>query len=140
MMVYVCGGKDAAAVYSMHSWRAWLASAMAAAGVPDLHIQAALRWASTEALAEYKKTEPAAYGERLLRAERVKLTARMAHHLPRPLPRYESDDLASALLAARQDLIAIGRRDDAEAVAVEARPATAADAGAVVVPAHEAAA
>ena len=53
MMAYVCGGKDAAAAYSMHSWRAWLASAMAAAGVPDIHIQAALRWASTEALAEY---------------------------------------------------------------------------------------
>ena len=36
----------------------------------------------------------------------------MAHNLPRALPRYDADDLCAAILAARQELVAEGRRAD----------------------------
>ena len=127
MIEYIVG-KEEAKMYSMHSWRSFLASSMAAAGIDDASIQAALRWASTEALAEYKKTEPKVAGDRLLRAEGMRLTARMAHHLPRPPPRHDADDLASAILASRQELLADGRRHDdaaAEATADAANEAAA---------------
>ena len=40
------------------------------------------------------------------------LSTRMAHNLPRAMPRYDADDLCAAILAARQELVADGRRAD----------------------------
>ena len=70
---------------------------MMAANCSNLQIQAALRWASAEALELYAITSEDAYGGWLLEAERVRLTATMAHHLPRALPVYDGDDAAAAL-------------------------------------------
>ena len=59
---------------------------------------AALRWASEDALLLYKRTQPGTYGGWLLGAERVRLTARMTHHQPRPMPRVDADDFAAAMI------------------------------------------
>jgi hypothetical protein len=98
-------GPEEAAKYSMHSFRSYLASAMMAAGCSDSEIRAALRWASEDALLLYKRTEAATYGSWLLGAERVRLTASMTHHLPRPVPRTDSDHLAAAAIDTRRDLV-----------------------------------
>ena len=98
-------GADAAKNYSLHSFRSYLACAMLAAKCSDAQIQAALRWASDEALELYKRTSDEEYGAWLLRAEQQRLNQLMlTHHLPRALPRYESHDLAGAFIAARLDL------------------------------------
>ena len=77
---------------------------MMTAGCSDSQIQAALRWASTEALEEYKKAQPEAYGGWLMRAERQCLTAVMAHNLPRVFPQLNNDERAEQILQARSGL------------------------------------
>ena len=72
---------DSASHYSMHSWRSYLASALMAADCTDAQIQAALRWASEDALKIYKVANREAYGGWLRRAERAKLTGERARTL-----------------------------------------------------------
>ena len=83
-----------------------------AAKCSNLQIQAALRWASEEALELYAITSEDAYGGWLLDAEKVRLTATMAHHLPRAMPVLDNDDAAAAFIAGRHAM-------DAEAAAGE---------------------
>ena len=83
--------KAAAKEYSIHSFRSYLASSLLASGCSDIQIQAALRWASAEALAEYKQINAEVYGGWILGAEKQKLTGLRAAGLARLLP--QTDDL-----------------------------------------------
>ena len=82
----VLGSKAAAMEYSIHSFRSFLASSMIAAKCTDAQVQAALRWASAEALAEYKQINAEVYGEWILSAEKQKLTGLRAAGLARLQP------------------------------------------------------
>ena len=96
-----------ASLYSIHSFRSYLASAMMAADCTDAQIQAALRWASEDALKVYKVANREAYGSWLTRAEKVKLTgerARSLHATHRHLPMFEMEELAGAFTTAQQQL------------------------------------
>ena len=63
-----------------------LASSMIAAKCTDAQVQAALRWASAEALAEYKQINAEVYGGWILSAEKQKLTGLHAAGLARVPP------------------------------------------------------
>ena len=89
---------DEVAKYSVHSFRSYLASAMMQAGCTDGQIQAALRWASDDALRLYRRTEADKYGGWLLGAERVNLTAAMTHHLPRAATHVGGDGEVAAMI------------------------------------------
>ena len=67
--------------YSVHSFRSYLCSAMMAAGCTDGQIQAALRWASDEALQVYKVVQREDYGDWITRAGTAKLTGARASSL-----------------------------------------------------------
>ena len=80
---------------------------MMAADCTDAQIQAALRWASEDALKVYKVANREAYGSWLTRAEKVKLTgerARSLHATHRHLPMFEMEELAGAFTTAQQQL------------------------------------
>ena len=70
----VLNSKAASKDYSIHSFRSFLASSLIAAGCSDAQVQAALRWASAEALAEYKQINAEVYGGWILAGEKQKLT------------------------------------------------------------------
>ena len=59
---------------------------MIAANCTDAQVQAALRWASAEALAEYKQINAEVYGGWILSAEKQKLTGLRAAGLARVPP------------------------------------------------------
>jgi len=102
----VVGDATEARKYTLHGFRSYLASAMAAAGCTDSEIQAALRWASTDALKVYKVANAATYGGWLMRAERVRLTGERIITLrkTRHLPTTDHDDMALAVVDARGEL------------------------------------
>ena len=87
----------------MHSFRSFLASSMLAAKCTDAQIQAALRWASAEALAEYKQINAEHYGEWILNSERQKLTGARDADLANDLPRTDDLDLHQAIWNSRMD-------------------------------------
>ena len=125
MLTYVTGSPEAAKKYSVHSFRSFVASSMLAAKCTDAQIQAALRWASAEALQEYKNITPEAYGEWLLAAERVKLNNVMrARDLPR-MPRTDDLDHMVAIQAAqaqcRRDA-EVADQDRGDTSAIEVMP------------------
>ena len=99
----VLNDKAAAKEYSVHSFRSFLASSMLAAKCTDAQIQAALRWASAEALAEYKQINAEHYGEWILNSERQKLTGARAADLANDLPRTDDLDLHQAIWNSRMD-------------------------------------
>ena len=104
LLIHVLG-PEIAKKYSFHSFRRYLASAMLSAKCSNAQIQAALRWASEEALGLYAVTEEREYGSWLHRAEQVQLTATMAHHLPRAMPTYDAEEVAEAFLVDRANTI-----------------------------------
>ena len=63
MMAVVCGGADAAACYSMHSFRIYLACALLSAGASNGTIQTMLRWRSDDALRIYARINDSKYAE-----------------------------------------------------------------------------
>ena len=69
MMSYVLGDRALAKKYSIHGFRSYLASALMAAGCTGPEIQAALRWASVEALQIYEVVQRETYGDWIIRAE-----------------------------------------------------------------------
>ena len=98
--------------YTMHSFRIYLCNALAAAGCSDNEIQAALRWASVEALNTYRGTSKATYGSWLERAAvatftvfrgRAVLTGRLA-----PLPTVDHCDRALQFLEDQAELLQLG--------------------------------
>ena len=81
LLSYVLGDAAEAKKYSVHSFRSYLCSAMMAAGCTDGQIQAALRWASDEALQVYKVVQREDYGDWITRAGTAKLTGARASSL-----------------------------------------------------------
>ena len=102
LLARVVDESDDAKNYSMHSWRSFLASSLMAAGCSDAQIQAALRWASEDALKIYKVANHDVYGGWLRSAEGVKLTGERAITLQadmRALPVTEPEQEIELLVA-----------------------------------------
>ena len=116
--------------YSVHSFRSFLASSMLAAGRTDGQIQAALRWASAEALAEYKMINKEVYGGWILGAEKQILTGRRACNLPRRTPQHDYIERVMQIQNERQECFReaaladqdLGNALDAETLAGRAEP------------------
>ena len=98
---------ETAKLHSVHSFRSYLASAMMAADCSDAQIQAALRWASDDALKCYIVANKEAYGGWLIRAEKVKLTGERAITLRtthRHLPTTGHEEMVAHFIAGRSQL------------------------------------
>eukprot|EP00966_Prymnesium_polylepis_P201754 4674800-Prymnesium_polylepis.1 len=67
-MAVVCGSAEAAACYSVHSFRVYLACALLSAGASSGTIQTMLRWRSDDALRIYARINDFKYAEWLARA------------------------------------------------------------------------
>ena len=107
MMTYVLRDAALAKKYSIHGFRSYLASALNAAGCTGPEIQAALRWASDDALKVYQVVQRETYGDWLMRAEKVKLTGARAsslHAEGRHLPVYEPENMIADALATREEM------------------------------------
>ena len=78
LMTFVLGDAAKAKKYSLHSFRSYLASALLAAGCTDAQIQAALRWASAEALLIYKVIGREDYGDWITRGQTARTTGARA--------------------------------------------------------------
>ena len=118
----VLGDKAAAKEYSIHSFRSFLASSMIAANCTDAQVQAALRWASAEALAEYKQINAEVYGGWILSAEKQKLTGLRAAGLARVQPVTDELLLHQTIHSSRAECIqdaALADRDVGSAALVE---------------------
>ena len=105
MMSYVLRDEALAKKYSIHGFRSYLASALLAAGCSGPEIQAALRWASDEALKIYQVVQRETYGGWLIRAERIKLTGARAsslHAEGRHPPVYEPENMIADALGTRE--------------------------------------
>ena len=87
-------------MYSIHSFRSYLCSALMASGRSDAEIQLALRWASDDALRIYKVANVETYASWLIEAEQQRLTGVRAISLPRPAPEHDHLDRAQGILAA----------------------------------------
>ena len=115
-MWYVLGDPALAKKYSIHGFRSYLASALMAAGCTGPEIQAALRWASVEALQIYEVVQRETYGDWIIRAEGVKLTGARAsslHAEGKHLPVYEPEHMIADVLATREELRNRAERSDA---------------------------
>ena len=107
MMAHVLKDAAIAKKYSIHGFRSYLASALNAAGCSGPEIQAALRWASDEALKVYQVVQRETYGGWLVRAEQIKLTGARAsslHAEGRHLPVYEPENMIADALATREEM------------------------------------
>ena len=76
-------GKEQSKLYTLHSFRRYLACALLAAGVADARIQALLRWKTGESLKIYATLNDGAYGEYLERAGKADVTSVRTRALPR---------------------------------------------------------
>ena len=116
MMTYILADEARAKKYSIHGFRSYLASALMAAGCSGPEIQAALRWASVEALQIYQVVQRETYGDWIMRAETVKLTGARAsslHAEGKHLPIYEPETMIADVLATREELRSRSERADA---------------------------
>ena len=116
MMTYILADEARAKKYSIHGFRSYLASALMAAGCSGPEIQAALRWASVEALQIYQVVQRETYGDWIMRAETVKLTGARASSLRaegKHLPIYEPEAMIADVLATREELRSRSERADA---------------------------
>ena len=115
MMSYVLADQALAKKYSIHGFRSYLASALMAAGCSGPEIQAALRWASIEALQIYQVVQRETYGDWIIRAETVKLTGARAsslHAEGKHLPVYEPEHMVADVLASREEMRSRAERAD----------------------------
>ena len=107
LLCFVLGDAALAKKYSVHSFRSYLASALLAAGCSDGQIQAALRWASAEALLIYKVIQREDYGSWITRGETQRTTGARAaalrvdgSQLPAYGPAAEGDVAPAEIMAA----------------------------------------
>ena len=118
LLRWVLKDEAEARMYSIHSFRCYLASALMAAGRSDAQIQIALRWASQEALQIYKVTNIEEYASWLLDAEKQVTTGLRAGALPRVRPpQHDHLDRAAAMLDADPDMRVRASAADAELAA-----------------------
>lgn len=107
---YVAGGE--AHRYSVHSFRSYLATALAEQGASTARIQAMLRWASDDAVNIYNRTTEGEYCGWVRAAASAEIETIMTHHLPRAEAArdgtrareivYEADGMIGELLEARE--------------------------------------
>ena len=98
--------------YSVHSFRSYLATALAESGASTSRIQAMLRWASDDAVNIYNRTTEAEYSGWVRAAASAEIDTILTHHLPRAEARrdgtrareltYEPDDMVGELMEARE--------------------------------------
>ena len=69
--------------YSVHSFRIYLATALAAAGASDKRIQSMPRWASEDALMLYKRTDMDEYAQWIGVSGTTSFETMRSQHLPR---------------------------------------------------------
>ena len=101
--------------YTPHSWRIYLCNALAAQNCSDSEIQAALRWASVDALNTYRLTSAETYTLWLRAAMGARFNvvrgANARRPDGRPLPRTDNDDVARAFVAGRLDVLEAAHED-----------------------------
>jgi integrase len=95
--------------YSVHSFRSYLATALAQQGASTARIQAMLRWASDEAVLIYNRTTVDEYSQWIRAAACADIDTILTHNLPRAEARldgaraaditYDSDALVAEMLA-----------------------------------------
>lgn len=101
----VCGAGKDPAHYSVHSFRSYLATALAERGASRARIQAMLRWASDDAVDIYDRTTIPVYTQWVRAAASAEVDTIMTHHLPRAEAdcdgkraaeiRYDADDIVA---------------------------------------------
>ena len=109
--------------YSVHSFRIYLATALAAAGASDDRIQSMLRWASTDALLLYKRTDVDDYMSWVRCASGAAFSTIRSQHLPKAEAacdasraadiRIDMDDICANILFDRHSLIELASMEDA---------------------------
>ena len=108
--------------YSVHSFRIYLATALAAAGASDTRSQAMLRWASEDALLLYKRTDSDEYAQWVGVAGVTTFDTIRTQHLPRQEAprdatraqgiRMDCDDLCAAVLHDADVLLCEANEED----------------------------
>ena len=95
--------------YTPHSWRIYLCNALAALDLTDEQIQAALRWASVEALNTYRLTSAETYTAWLRGSMGARFNVVRGATTRRPdgrlLPRTDNDDAARTFINCRMELL-----------------------------------
>jgi hypothetical protein len=101
--------------HSVHSFRSYLATALAAQGASRARIQSMLRWASEGAVDIYQRTTEDEYSQWVRAAASADIETIMTHHLPRAedtcdpargrAVRYDSDELVGELSADMEALM-----------------------------------
>lgn len=86
---------DSVGLYSMHSFRIWLACALLAVGASESLIQALVRWQTLESLHIYARLNAATYGSWILKASKADISSIQAHNLPPISDEHISNMLAS---------------------------------------------
>jgi integrase len=76
-------GPEAGRRHSVHSFRSYLATALATQGASNARIQAMLRWASDDAVLIYNRTQPETYALWVGAAAGADINSIVTHHLPR---------------------------------------------------------
>ena len=110
--------------YSVHSFRIYLATALAAAGASDDRIQSMLRWASTDALLLYKRTDVDDYMSWVRCASGAMFSTIRSQHLPKAEAacdarraagiRIDMDDICANILGDRHSLVELASIEDAQ--------------------------
>ena len=120
---------DSSHTYSVHSFRIYLCTALAAAGASDTRIQAMLRWASEDALLLYKRGDEHEYASWVHVAGQTSFTTIRSQNLPghtAPLPdagaardgaraagiRIDCDDMAALAIRDADILLAEAAAED----------------------------
>jgi integrase len=110
--------------YSVHSFRIYLATALAAAGASDSRIQSMLRWASEDALMLYKRTDVNDYMSWVRCASGATFSTIRSQHLPKAEAacdadraaniRIDMDDICANIICDRHSLVELASLEDAQ--------------------------
>ena len=104
--------------YTPHSFRIYLCNALASAGLGDRQIQAALRWASADAINTYHLTDAKTYSAWLAAAMTADFNvvrgATLRREDGRKLPRVDNYDAAYNFVSMRQEILELAHEDALE--------------------------
>ena len=111
--------------YSVHSFRSYLATALAEQGASTSRIQAMLRWASDDAVLIYQRTTEDEYAQWVRAAACADIDTILTHHLPRAEAArdgtrardvmYEADGMVGEMLEAREMNALLAEAEHADA-------------------------
>ena len=104
--------------YTPHSFRIYLCNALASAGLGDRQIQAALRWASADAINTYHLTDAKTYSAWLAAAMTADFNvvrgATLRREDGRKLPRVDNYDAAYNFVSMRHEILELAHEDALE--------------------------